>query len=57
MGGTAPPSAAPPAAASPPIAEPAASTVEVDLEALSGEEIDRLLGDDEKPVLEATPNV
>jgi hypothetical protein len=37
-------------------AEPATSMVEVDLDALSTEEISRLLGDDE-PLLEATPNV
>jgi hypothetical protein len=40
-----------------PVAQPATSTVEVDLDALSTEEIGRLLGDDDKPVLEATPNV
>jgi acyl carrier protein len=38
-------------------AQPATSTVEVDLDALSPEEIGRLLGDDHEPVLEATPNV
>ena len=35
---------------------PRPSTVEVDLDALSIEEIGRLFGDDE-PLLEATPNV
>jgi hypothetical protein len=39
-----------------PVAQPATSTVEVDLDALSPEEIGRLLGDDHEP-LEATPNV
>ena len=39
-----------------PVAQPATSTVEVDLDALSTEEIGRLLGDDE-PLLEVTPNV
>jgi NADPH:quinone reductase-like Zn-dependent oxidoreductase/acyl carrier protein len=37
--------------------KPATAATEVDLNALSGEEIDRLLGDDEAPQLEATPNV
>ena len=50
------PAAATPASGSMPVAQPATSTVEVDLDALSTEEIGRLLGDDE-PVLEATPNV
>jgi hypothetical protein len=39
-----------------PVAQPATSTVEVDLDALSPDEIGRLLGDDHEP-LEATPNV
>src|SRR5262249_46308773 len=55
MGGTAP-SASPPAAAPVSAAEPASSTVEVDLDALSAEEIDRLLADDEKPLMKATPH-
>jgi acyl carrier protein len=56
VGGTAPPTAAP-AAAPITVAEAAPSTVEVDLDALSNEQIDQLLGDDHEPVLEATPNV
>jgi acyl transferase domain-containing protein/NADPH:quinone reductase-like Zn-dependent oxidoreductase/acyl carrier protein len=55
IAGTAP-AAATPANGSMPVAQPATSSVEVDLDALSTEEIGRLLGDDE-PVLEATPNV
>jgi acyl transferase domain-containing protein/NADPH:quinone reductase-like Zn-dependent oxidoreductase/SAM-dependent methyltransferase/acyl carrier protein len=46
-----------PANGSMPAAQPTTSTVEVDLDALSHEEIGRLLGDDDEPVLEATPNV
>jgi acyl transferase domain-containing protein/acyl carrier protein len=58
VGGTAP-AAMTPAAAPITTSEPAASTIEleVDLAALSGEQIDRLLGDDENPVLEATSHV
>jgi NAD(P)-dependent dehydrogenase (short-subunit alcohol dehydrogenase family)/acyl carrier protein len=56
VGGTAPATATTPANGSMPVAQPATSTVEVDLDALSTEEIGRLLGDDE-PLLEATPNV
>ena len=37
--------------------KPSIAATEVDLDALSGEEIDRLLGDDETPELEATPHV
>jgi acyl carrier protein len=37
--------------------KPSIAAAEVDLDALSGEEIDRLLGDDETPELEATPHV
>ncbi|HTG52471.1 MAG TPA: SDR family NAD(P)-dependent oxidoreductase, partial [Candidatus Tectomicrobia bacterium] len=37
--------------------KPFIAATEVDLDALSGEEIDRLLGDDETPELEATPHV
>jgi hypothetical protein len=40
-----------------PIAELAASAVEVDLDALSSEQIDRLLGDRQNPVLEVTSHV
>ena len=56
VGGTAPATATTPANGSMPVAQPATSTVEVDLDALSTEEIGRLLGDDE-PLLEVTPNV
>jgi acyl carrier protein len=56
VGGTAPATATTPANGSMPVAQPATSTVEVDLDALSTEEIGRLLGDDE-PLLEATTNV
>jgi acyl transferase domain-containing protein/NADPH:quinone reductase-like Zn-dependent oxidoreductase/acyl carrier protein len=56
VGGTAPATATTLANGSMPVAQPATATVEVDLDALSTEEIGRLLGDDE-PVLETTPNV
>jgi len=56
VGGTAPATATTPANGSMPVAQPATSAVEVDLDALSTEEMGRLLGDDE-PLLEATPNV
>jgi NADPH:quinone reductase-like Zn-dependent oxidoreductase/acyl carrier protein len=56
VSGTAPATTATtPANGSMPVAQ-SATSVEVDLDALSTEEIGRLLGDDE-PVLEATPNV
>jgi acyl carrier protein len=38
-------------------AKPSLAATEVDLDALSGEEIDRLVGDDETPELEATRHV
>jgi len=56
VGGTAPATATTPTNGSMLVAQLATSTVEVDLDALSTEEIGRLLGDDE-PLLEATPNV
>jgi acyl transferase domain-containing protein/SAM-dependent methyltransferase/acyl carrier protein len=56
MGGTTSGATATPAAAVP-SPEPAPSEIEVDLDALSGEEIDRLLDDNGKPSLEATPHV
>jgi acyl carrier protein len=56
VGGTAPATATTPTNDSMPVAQFATSTVEVDLDALSTEEIGRLLGDDE-PLLKATPNV
>jgi acyl carrier protein len=56
VGGIGPAVATTPANGSMPVAQPATSTVEVDLDALSPDEIGRLLGDDYEP-LEATPNV
>ncbi|HST31614.1 MAG TPA: SDR family NAD(P)-dependent oxidoreductase, partial [Chthoniobacterales bacterium] len=38
-------------------AKPVITATEVDLEALSGEEIEQFLGDDESPQLESTPHV
>jgi len=55
VGGAAP-AVATPVAASIPAAEPLESQPEVDLDALSGEQIDRLLGD-ENPALETTAHV
>src|SRR5262249_9268908 len=56
VGGTAPSATSPPT--SPRVtAEPVPSSIEVDLDALSSEQIDRLLGRDENPVFEATPHV
>jgi NAD(P)-dependent dehydrogenase (short-subunit alcohol dehydrogenase family)/acyl carrier protein len=51
-----------PAVVSPPVAAPKTEVVEttageIDFDALSTEEIDRLIGDEEDPVLEATQNV
>ena len=57
VGGTAPAGATMPANGSMPVAQAATSTVEVDLDALSPEEIGRLLGDNQEPTLEAKPNV
>ena len=58
LGGTAPTVAAPPVAAPITAAEPNADTAEIDFDALSSEEIDRLVGDDDKnPLVEATPHV
>lgn len=61
VGGSAPTATSPIAAPAPISAlasteAPAASVVEVDLDALSGEEIDQLIGDNET-LLEATPHV
>jgi acyl carrier protein len=53
IGGTASPTSAP-AAAPIAVAEPAPSTVEVDLDSLSNEQIDQLLGDEQNIVLEKT---
>ena len=55
-GGSAPPTT-PPAVAPTPAAAAVESTVEVDLDALSNEQIDRLLADDQAPVLEAKSHV
>ena len=62
VSGSSPTTASPIAAPAPisPLASteaPAASVVEVDLDALSSEEIDQLIGDNENPLLEATPHV
>ena len=55
VGGTAPSATSPPT--SPTVTrEPAPSSIEVDLDALSSEQIDRLLCSDENPVREATPH-
>ena len=55
VGGTAP-SASPPTSPAP-APEPAPSSIEVDLDALSIEQIDGLLGGDNDLVLEASPHV
>jgi len=55
VGGTAP-SASPPTSPAP-APEPAPSSIEVDLDALSIEQIDGLLGGDDDLVLEASPHV
>jgi hypothetical protein len=57
VGGIAPAAATTSPNGSMPVAQPATSTVEVDIDALSPEEIGQLLGDDHEPVLEATHNV
>src|SRR5262249_38218476 len=56
VGGTVPSAPAPPTTPKP-AAEPARSSTEVDLDALSIEQIDGLLGCDDNPVLEASPHV
>jgi acyl transferase domain-containing protein/NADPH:quinone reductase-like Zn-dependent oxidoreductase/SAM-dependent methyltransferase/acyl carrier protein len=56
MGGSAPTAAAPSAAAQPTTADPGAAASEIDFDALSSEEIDRIIGD-EKNLIEATPHV
>jgi NADPH:quinone reductase-like Zn-dependent oxidoreductase/SAM-dependent methyltransferase/acyl carrier protein len=56
VGGTAQSATSPPTPLRP-TEQPAPSSSEVDLDALSIEQIDRLLGSDENPVLEATPHV
>jgi acyl carrier protein len=57
VGGITPAIAPTPTNGSIPVAQTATTTVEVDLDALSTEEIDRLLGDDDEPLLNATSNV
>jgi acyl transferase domain-containing protein/acyl carrier protein/ubiquinone/menaquinone biosynthesis C-methylase UbiE len=54
---TAAPISTGPNTATAPNEDSVASHVEVDLDALSGEEIERLMGDNEDPLLEATPHV
>jgi len=57
-GGSVATTAAAPAVAAPQTAvDPAAAASDVDFDSLSSEEIDRLMGDDEDPLLEAAPNV
>ena len=56
VGGTAPPTAAP-AVAPITVADAAPSAVEVDLDALSNEQIDQLLGDEQNIVLEKSAHV
>ena len=57
LGGSAPTAAASPAAAPTTTVEASAVTAEIDFDALSTEEIDRLVGDDKSPLVEATPHV
>jgi NAD(P)-dependent dehydrogenase (short-subunit alcohol dehydrogenase family) len=57
MGGTAPTAATAAAAAPTTAAEPSAGETEIDFEALSGEDVDRLVGGDKNSLVEAAPNV
>jgi len=57
MGGNAPAITAAPVAAPQASVEATTSVGEIDFDALSSEEIDRLMGDDQDPMLEATPHV
>ncbi|MFL6514468.1 MAG: SDR family NAD(P)-dependent oxidoreductase [Chthoniobacterales bacterium] len=57
-GGASTTAATPTVVAAPPTAvEATAAAAEIDFDALSSDEIDRLLGDDEDPLLEAAPHV
>jgi acyl transferase domain-containing protein/NADPH:quinone reductase-like Zn-dependent oxidoreductase/SAM-dependent methyltransferase/acyl carrier protein len=57
LGGSAPAAAASPAAAPTTTVEPNADATEIDFDALSSEEIDRLVGDEKNPLVEASPHV
>lgn len=57
MGGSTPAAATSPVAAPAPAIESSVGANEVDFDALSVDEIDRLMGDDEKSLAEAAPNV
>jgi hypothetical protein len=59
LGGGAPTTPAPSTSATPTPAEASKAAGDIDFDALSSEEIDRLIGDgdDEDPLLEAAPHV
>ena len=57
MGGTAPTASASPVAAPAITAEPGTAASEIDFDALSSDEIDRLIGDEKNSLIEATPHV
>jgi len=57
LGGSAPTAAVSPGAAPTNTVEPSAAETEIDFDALSSEEIDRLVGDDKNSLVEATPHV
>jgi acyl carrier protein/NADP-dependent 3-hydroxy acid dehydrogenase YdfG len=57
LGGSAPATAAASAPATQTVADASTAAGDIDFDALSSEEIDRLIGDDEDPLLEAAPHV
>ncbi|MFL6583688.1 MAG: SDR family NAD(P)-dependent oxidoreductase [Chthoniobacterales bacterium] len=57
MGGGTAPTVPPSAAAPTSTVEPAAAASEIDFDALSSEDVGRLVGDEQDPVLEAAPHV
>jgi hypothetical protein len=57
MGGSAPTAATPSIAAPTSAVAPSADETEIDFDALSSEDIDRLVGDDTNSLVEAAPNV
>ena len=57
MGGTAPTVATTPVAAPTPAVEASADETEIDFDALSSEDLDRLVGDDKNSLVEAAPHV
>jgi acyl transferase domain-containing protein/NADPH:quinone reductase-like Zn-dependent oxidoreductase/SAM-dependent methyltransferase/acyl carrier protein len=57
IGGTAPAAATTPVAAPTTAVEPSADETEIDFDAISSEDIDRLVGDETNSVVEAAPNV